>query len=468
MNYKDSAEKILLNLGGENNVQSFTNCMTRLRVEVRDSSLADVKKIKEIDGVLGVVEGSQMQIIVGPGHAQRLRDAFGEISGISGGTEIDDETAKFENIANETKEKVKSKQTSPLQRGLKHVGNIFIPLIPGFVGTGLILAIANIWKTMDPLIVKNSWYALFAASGLLLLASLNVLVGHNAAKEFGGTPVLGAIAGALIITPALAGLPDQPLALFNGFIKLSPNLGGVLGVIFAAFIFSYIEKKLRKVIPASLDLFIIPFLTIVIGGLITIAIIMPIAAIIMKFITWLLVDIMLNSWGIVGGYVLAATFLPLVMLGIHQGLTPVHIELIRTQGYTVLLPILAMAGGGQVGAAIAILVKTKNKKLKAIIKSALPIGFLGVGEPLIYGVSLPLFYPFITACLGAGFGGMVLAAGHNIGAESIGPSGVLLIALIKGHKNMAWYLIALLTSYLGGFVLTYLFGYNEKMLERLD
>ena len=166
MNYKDSAEKILLNLGGKNNVQSFTNCMTRLRVEVRDSSLADVKKIKEIDGVLGVVEGNQMQIIVGPGHAQRLRDAFGEISGISGGTEIDDETAKFENISNETKEKVKSKQTSPLQRGLRHVGNIFIPLIPGFVGTGLILAIANVWKTMDPLIVKNSWYALFAASGL--------------------------------------------------------------------------------------------------------------------------------------------------------------------------------------------------------------------------------------------------------------------------------------------------------------
>ena len=296
MNYKDSAEKILLNLGGKNNVQSFTNCMTRLRVEVRDSSLADVKRIKEIDGVLGVVEGNQMQIIVGPGHAQRLRDAFGEISGISGGTEIDDETAKFENISNETKEKVKSKQTSPLQRGLRHVGNIFIPLIPGFVGTGLILAIANVWKTMDPLIVKNSWYALFAASGLLLIASLNVLVGHNAAKEFGGTPVLGAIAGALIVTPALTGLPDQPLVLFNGFIKLSPNLGGVIGVIFAAFIFSYIEKKLRKVIPASLDLFIIPFLTIVIGGLITIVIIMPIAAIIMKFITWLLVDIMLNSW----------------------------------------------------------------------------------------------------------------------------------------------------------------------------
>ena len=302
---------------------------------------------------------------------------------------------------------------------------------------------------------------------MLLLASLNVLVGHNASKEFGGTPVLGAIAGGLIMAPALAGLPEQPLTLFNGFIKLSPNLGGVIGVIFAAFMFSYIEKKLRKIIPASLDLFFIPFLTILIGGIITIIIIMPIAALIMKFITWLLVDIMLNSWGAIGGYILAASFLPLVMLGIHQGLTPIHIQLIQTQGYTVLLPILAMAGGGQVGAALAILVKTKNKKLKETIKSALPIGFLGIGEPLIYGVSLPLFYPFITACLGAGFGGMVLAAVNNVGALAFGPSGILLVTLIANGKWM-WYLIALLTSYLGGFILTYLFGYNEKMLERLD
>ncbi|MBP9477153.1 MAG: PTS transporter subunit EIIC [Sebaldella sp.] len=467
MNYKDSAEKILLNLGGKNNVQSFTNCMTRLRVELKDSSLVNVKEIKDIKGVLGVVEGEQAQIIVGPGHAQRLREAFGQISGISDNSEFNGENINFESIADETKEKVKSKQKSPLQRGLKHVGNIFIPLIPGFVGTGLILAIANVWKIIDPSIVGNSWYSLFAAAGMLLLASLNVLVGHNASKEFGGTPVLGAIAGGLIMAPALAGLPEQPLTLFNGFIKLSPNLGGVIGVIFAAFMFSYIEKKLRKIIPASLDLFFIPFLTILIGGIITIIIIMPIAALIMKFITWLLVDIMLNSWGAIGGYILAASFLPLVMLGIHQGLTPIHIQLIQTQGYTVLLPILAMAGGGQVGAALAILVKTKNKKLKETIKSALPIGFLGIGEPLIYGVSLPLFYPFITACLGAGFGGMVLAAVNNVGALAFGPSGILLVTLIANGKWM-WYLIALLTSYLGGFILTYLFGYNEKMLERLD
>ena len=241
-----------------------------------------------------------------------------------------------------------------------------------------------------------------------------------------------------------------------------------MGVIFAAFVFAFIEKKLRKVVPASLDLLIIPVLTILAGGIVTIAIVMPVAAVIMKGVTFVLLDIMLNKGGIIGGYVLAASFLPLVMLGIHQGLTPVHIQLIQDYGYTVLFPILGMAGAGQVGSAIAILVKTKNKRLRELISSALPAGFLGIGEPLIYGVSLPLFYPFITACLGAGFGGAVLAAAKNVGSTTIGPSGLVLLAVADSNRSMVWCFAALVASYLGGFILTYLFGYNEKMLERLE
>jgi PTS system sucrose-specific IIC component len=190
----------------------------------------------------------------------------------------------------------------------------------------------------------------------------------------------------------------------------------------------------------------------------------------MKGLTFVLVDIALRQWGAIGGYILAATFLPLVMLGIHQGLTPIHAQLITDTGYTVLLPILAMAGAGQVGMALAVYVKTKNKRLKQLITNALPIGILGVGEPLIYGVSLPLFYPFITACLGAGFGGMVVglvtSTLGDVGATAIGPSGVVLIPLIANGLWL-WYLLGLVSAYIGGFVLTYFFGYKETMLEKL-
>lgn len=477
MKYEEIAKQILPLVGGNENISSFTNCMTRLRVNVKDTSKVDAGGLKNIAGVLGVVEGEQTQIIVGPGHAQRLREAFEKETGVKADAVADATATK--DIAADMKEKVKAKQQSAWQRGLKHVGNIFIPLIPGFVGTGLIAAIANVLKTLDTEykwgLVTNPWFLLFAAMGTLLVTTLHIVVGYNAGKEFGGTPVLGAIAGALVFSPALTGIlanPDkgiEAVQLTLPFINLtlSVGLGGVIGVILSAFIFAKIENFIRRYVPAVLDLFLVPLSTILAGSVVTLFFIMPIAAFIMKGITYLLIDVALNAGGVVGGFVLAASFLPLVMLGIHHGLTPVHAELIKEVGFTVLLPILAMAGAGQVGAAIAVYVKTSNHKLKELIGSALPAGFLGVGEPLIYGVSLPLFYPFITACLGAGFGGAVIALGGEVGAIAIGPSGLVLIPLIANGMWL-WYIAGLIVSYVAGFLLTYFFGYKESMLEKLE
>ncbi|GBU11276.1 hypothetical protein AwErysi_08920 [Erysipelotrichaceae bacterium] len=314
--------------------------------------------------------------------------------------------------------------------------------------------------------------------GGLLVSTLHIIVGYNAGKEFGGTPVLGAIAGALVFAPALAGIAAKgdvsaiPLVLPVLNITLKAGLGGVIGVIFSAYVFAKIEKQVRKVIPAVLDLFLVPLITILLGSVVTLFVIMPLAAVLMNAITFLLIEVALKQGGVVGGYVLSAAFLPLVMLGIHHGLTPVHADLIRETGSTVLLPILAMAGAGQVGSAIAVYVKTKHKPMKELIASALPAGFLGVGEPLIYGVSLPLFWPFVTACLGAGFGGAVIAlapifTGQQVGAIAIGPSGLVLIPLIADGLWL-WYVAGLVTAYIGGFVLTYLFGFKEEMMDRLD
>lgn len=477
MDYKKASAEILDLVGGKANIESFANCMTRLRLNLKDNDKAKVDDIKKIDGVMGVVTGQQLQIIVGPGHAQRLKDAFEVVYGAKGGTVTDEPEIK--DVADATKEKIKGKQTSPVQKALRHVGNIFVPLIPGFVAVGLIAAIVNITKTLNPTIMSNPWFALFAGMAGMMGAMLHIVTGYNAAKEFGGSPILGALAGAFIYLPQLngfaadvvKGVEAQPLVIPFLNIPLQSGLGGVIGVIFAAYIFSVIEKAMRKVVPASLDLFLVPFTTLIIGSAITLIVVMPISALIMKGITFLLVDIALKSGGIIGGFVLSALFLPLVMLGIHQGLTPIHAQLITDVGYTVLLPILATAGAGQVGMAIAIYVKTKSKRLKRLIGNALPIGFLGIGEPLIYGVSLPLFYPFITACIGGGFGGAVIAyATQNIadvGATAIGPSGLVLLPLIANGMWM-WYLFGLLASYVGGFVLTYFFGYKESMLARLE
>ncbi|MDR0568050.1 MAG: PTS transporter subunit EIIC [Spirochaetaceae bacterium] len=474
MDYKETARGVLDSIGGVKNIESFTNCMTRLRIKLHDPQAADPGAVKQMDGVLGVVAADGwLQVVAGPGHAQRLRDAFSEVSGISPSAAMEN---PGDNLAEDMKAKIKSKQKTSVHAAFRSIGNIFVPVIPGFIACGLVIAISNVWKTAVPSITQNPWFLLFAALGGIVGGALYLVTGYNAGKEFGGTPILGLLAGAIIYLPQLNGIAASGGAAAKELIipligmTLKPGFGGVIGVILSAFIFSVIEKKIRALVPAALDLFLVPFLTLLAGSVITFIIIMPVSAFLMKIINFVLIDFALKQGGVAGGFLLSAFFLPLVMLGIHQGLIPIHAQLMAEQGYTVLLPILALAGAGQVGMAIAIYIKTKDQKLKSVIASALPIGILGIGEPLIYGVSLPLFYPFITACAGAGFGGalvaFITATVGDVGALALGVSGVVMIPLIANGMWM-WYFAGLLASYLGGFLLTFFFGYKEEMLARI-
>lgn len=488
MKYEDLARDLQRLAGGHDNVAAFTSCMTRLRLDLVDPSKADPAAIEKLDGVLGIVPGEQLQVVVGPGHAERLRQAYAEVSGSEPGAEVaEDGTplavgagAASRNVAAETRAAVKSRQTTSIHAMFRHTSNIFVPIIPGFIAGGLIIAIANVWKLIDPTIAENPWFLAFAAIGGIVIGALNFIVGHNTAKEFGGTPVLGFIAGGVSYIPELAGIAAstaadgtkvaaQPLIL-PLFGELAPGLGGVVGVIVTAWIFTVIEKQLRRIVPAALDLFAVGALTVLIGSLLCIFVIMPLSALLMAGLTWLLVDFALESGGVIGGFLMATLFLPMVMLGIHQGLTPIHAELIADHGFTELLPILAMGGAGQVGMAIAVFLKTRNKKLRRILESALPIGIAGIGEPLIYGVSLPLVYPFITACLGAGFGGAFIAwgmqFGGTFGSGALGLSGLLMIPVITAGSWL-WYIGGWIIAVVMGAILTYFFGFKEEMADQL-
>lgn len=229
------------------------------------------------------------------------------------------------------------------------------------------------------------------ASGFMSLIA--VFVGYNTAKEFGGTPILGGAVAAVIVFPGVT-----HITAFGQ--HLSPGQGGVLGALAAALLAVQVEKRCRKAVPEALDVLLTPTVTVLVTGLVTLFGLMYLAGEAATAIgtgaNWLLAH-----GGAFAGFLLGGLFLPLVMLGLHQALIPLHTTLIEQQGYTVLLPILAMAGAGQVGAAIAVYLRLPhNRSIRRTIKSALPAGFLGVGEPLIYGVSLPLGRPFITACLG--------------------------------------------------------------------
>lgn len=481
------AREIYSAVGGPSNVEKLIHCMTRVRMTIRDYDKVNMEKLKAIDGVLGVVQEDTLQVVIGPGLVNKVAQVMIDQVGVKLGEPFpkdladDDQpqlsehqkakaevTQRAAEFKAEQKKKIKPSKTKAV---LKSISNIFVPLIPVFVGAGLIGGIAAVLSNMlvagD---ISKSWTEFITVLNVIkngVFAYLAIYVGINSAQEFGATPGLGGVIGAVTL---LSGVdPKVPLQnIFNGS-ALSAGQGGIIGVIFAVWILSIIEKQLHKIIPDSIDIIVTPTLTLLAVGVFTIFIVMPIAGVISDSLVGSIMWV-LKVGGAFSGFILGLFFLPMVMLGLHQILTPIHIEMIDKTGSTLLLPILAMAGAGQVGAALALWVRCKkNKKLTNMIKGALPVGFLGIGEPLIYGVTLPLGRPFITACIGGGIGGAVVGAFGNVGAIAIGPSGVALIPLItNGH--ILGYVLGLLAAYVGGFIATYFFGVpnDAKKATELD
>jgi sucrose PTS system EIIBCA or EIIBC component len=448
------AKEIAEQIGGLDNVKSINHCMTRLRLSLKDDSKVNIPVLKKITGVMGVIEDETLQIVVGPGTVNKVADVMSKNTGLKIGEVAEDN--KFEGVADQKKAELKQKNNTPIKNLLRKIGSIFIPLIPGLIASGIINGIANFAKNagVDP---TQTWMQILLLVGSGIFAYLGVLVGLNTAKEFGGTPVLGAIAGILIINPGLVDIKIFGEALI-------PGRGGLFAVMFAAWLMTVIEKRVRKVVPNAIDIIVTPLITILIVSLLTLYAIQPVAGILSDGITSGINGI-LDIGGPIAGALLAGTFLPLVMVGLHHGLTPIHMEFINTMGVTPILPILAMAGAGQVGAAIAIFTKTKNKNLRNVIKGALPVGFLGIGEPLLYGVTLPLGRPFITACLGAAVGGAFQAV-MKTASVGIGVSGLSLLPLIADNKYILYFL-GIVIAYTFGFIFTFFFGFKEEMADNM-
>lgn len=448
------AQEIEAKVGGKANIKSISHCMTRLRLSLRDESAADVKGIKEIDGVMGVIEDVTLQIVIGPGLVNKVASEMSQSTGLRIGEVAEDN--QEDHLGAKKHAEIKAKNNTPVKNLLRKIGSIFIPLIPALVASGIINGAANFAKNAG-VDETETWMQLLLFMGGGIFAYLGVLVGWNTAKEFGGTPALGAIAGIFVFNPALANVELFGEALVVG-------RGGLFAVIFAAWLMAVTERNVRKVIPNAVDIIFTPLISVLFVGIMTLVVIQPVGGLLSDGILTV-INGLLDIGGVVAGAILAGTFLPLVMVGLHHGLTPIHMEFIATTGVTPILTILAMAGAGQVGASIAIFVKTRNKKLRNIIKGALPVGFLGIGEPLLYGVTLPLGRPFITACLGGAMGGAFQAL-TTTAASGIGVSGISLIPLISEGKYLQYFL-GLVVAYSFGFIFTYLFGFKEEMADNM-
>lgn len=464
------AKLLVDDFGGSANLIEVINCMTRVRVKVKDSGKVNYGAIKSREGVMGLVEGDQIQVVLGPGKSEKVAKAMAEMSNAKLSEELATETDKesLERRTRENKEAYKAKQKqSGFKKFTSTIASIFVPLIPAFVGAGLIGGIASVLSNMATAGTLtgdgvNNLIQILNVMKNGLYAYLNIFIGINTAKVFGANEGLGGVVGGMVYLTGMN--PDMPISnIFLG-TPLAAGQGGVIGVLISVFLLSKIENALHKIIPDSLDIILVPMLSLLAVGLLTMFIIMPFAGLISNGLIGFINGV-INIGGAVSGFILGALFLPMVMLGLHQILTPIHVAMIEQQGATYLLPILAMAGAGQVGAALAILVKCRNnKQITNIAKGGLPVGFLGIGEPLIYALTLPMGKAFITACLGGGIGGAVIGAIGSIGSTAIGPSGIALIPLIYQNRWLG-YLAGLIAGYIGGFVLTYFFGVDQKYVD---
>ncbi|GAA0489429.1 PTS transporter subunit EIIC [Streptomyces sp. NPDC046215] len=460
-----TAAALLPLLGGAGNIVSVTNCMTRLRLELRDRALVRDGALRALPAVLGVVEdGESYQVVLGPGTVARVAPELERLTAGHGDGAVTAEALAERGAA--LRAERGARNATPGKLLLRRIAAIFVPLIPALIGCGIVAGLAG-------LLANLGWLPALApalgavASGFMSLIA--VFVGYNTAKEFGGTPVLGGAVAAVIVFPGVARVDA-----FGE--ELAPGQGGVLGALAAALLATRIEKWCRRRVPEALDVLLTPTLTVLGAGLVTLYGLMFVAGEISTGIGHL-ADRLLAHGGAAAGFVLGGLFLPLVMLGLHQALIPIHTTLIQHQGYTVLLPILAMAGAGQVGAALAVYVRlSRNGSIRTTIRSALPAGLLGIGEPLIYGVSLPLGRPFVTACVGGAFGGGLVGLlnqlGDKVGSTAIGPSGWALFPLLQGNhglgRTVVIYGAGLLAGYAAGFAATYFFGFGRGALEELN
>lgn len=463
MTNQELANKLIDLVGGKGNIIKAVNCMTRLRVDVKDLSKVDQDMIKNTDGVLGVVtEGNNIQIVLGPGKAKKVTDIVLSYLGLENLEEVDSDWEK-------NKAEIKSMQKqNPMKRFFKLIADIFIPMIPAIIAAGLFNGFGGLITTLQGqgvLPSEGTWQVialLFSLIGSAFLGYFAIYTGINAAKQFGATEALGGMIGGISIganivaISTIFGLYDEAVPLNS---ILTTGKGGIIGVILGVYILSKIEKFVRKHIPDVLDLIVTPFLSLLLTATVFVFAIMPATGYLSDILVRGL-SVIINSSNpvvsVISGYVLAAVFLPMVLLGLHHGLIPIYAIQLEATGGVSLFPVLAMAGAGQVGAAIAIYLiakRVKNTNMQKIITGALPAGFLGVGEPLIYGVTLPLFKPFITAGLGAGFGGAYVMF-MKVLANAWGPSGLVAIPIMK-PESMIHFFIGLVISYVAGFIITY-------------
>ena len=464
MDYRKTAQEIYDHIGKKENIISAAHCATRLRLVISDNSKADKEYVENIEGVKGVFFAQgQMQIILGTGVVNKVYDEFIRIAGVS-------ESSK------EDLKKVAASRANPVQRMIKTLGDIFVPIIPAIVASGFLMGIMEALNFM----VNNGFLNIDTSGSIYTFAQLfsntaytflPILIAYSGAKVFGANPYLGAVIGMIMIHPnlqnawtvATEGVKATQKVWFGLYsIDMVGYQGHVIPVIIAVWVLAQIEKRLHKIVPAMFDLFVTPLVSVFVTGYLTLSIIGPIFVAVenglLNGIQWLIA----LPFG-VGSFIMGALYAPTVVAGVHHMYTIIDLGQISKFGVTYWLPLASAANIAQGGAALAVALKTKDQKIKSMAVPSALSACMGITEPAIFGVNLRFGKPFVMGCIGGAFGAL-FASVTGLGATGTGVTGIFGILLCL--NNPVSYILMFVIAFGVAFVLTWLFGYKNVAADK--
>lgn len=468
MDYAKIASQVIENVGGKQNIKSVQHCATRLRLQLKNNDLRNEEAVSDIEGVKGVfLTQSQFQIIFGSGLVNLVCDEVQKQLGIAVDTSADDEKEE--------------KKGNALQRLVKLLSDIFVPIIPAIVAGGLLMGLNNIltaamFHGKSVIDLYPQWKGLATAINLFASAPftfLPVLIGFSATKKFGGNPYLGAAMGMIMVHPDLLsaysiGIAQPPVWNIFGFkIAAIGYQGTVLPVLAVAFILATIEKKLHKVTPTWLDNLTTPLISIMVTSFLTFIFVGPVLReagnLLADGITWVY-----NTLGFVGGGLFGLAYAPICLTGMHHSFIAIETQLIAakaTTGGSFIFTTASMNNVAQGAAVLAVLFLTKNEKMKSICSASGVSALLGITEPAMFGVTLKLKYPFYAAIIGSAVGNAYCAA-TGVLAQALRAAGLpgFLSMLPKDYLN---FVIGLILSMAVSAVLTAIF-WKKFNIERED
>lgn len=459
MDYAKCAKEIYETLSGRGNLVSAAHCATRLRLVTVDNNKIDMKKLENIDGVKGVFSNNgQLQLIIGTGTVNKVYDEFLNVSGMTAAT----------------KEEVKAAaaaQQPIYKRMIKALGDVFVPILPAIVASGLMMGLVEALGKAIPVFAGSDWYGILDLMANTAFTFLPILIAVSAARVFGGNIFLGAVIGMIMIHPNLINAwsvgsmeaADIPVWRLFGFpIRQVGYQGHVIPVVIAVWLMCKIEKWLHKHIPEMIDLFVTPLCTVLLTAFLTLGIIGPVfstaESYVLDFAGWIITV----GYGI-GAMIMGALYPLTVVCGIHHMYNVIEAGLLSAEdGLNIWMPIASAANFAQGAACLAVGLKAKKLKTKSVAIPSSLSAALGITEPAIFGVNLRYVKPLICGMIGGAVGALLGSIFH-IGATSYGVTGLpgFLITL----DYTVQYAIILIVSFGISFTLTW-FTWKEETEEK--